>query len=39
MAYVDDVNIVKENVDNIKKNTEGLLYASKEVGLEGRTKA
>jgi hypothetical protein len=34
LAYADDVNIVGENVDNIKKNTEALLDASKGVGLE-----
>jgi hypothetical protein len=34
LAYVDDSNIVGENVDTIKKNTEALLVASKEVGLE-----
>jgi hypothetical protein len=34
LAYADDVNIVEENIDTVKKNKEVLLAASKEVGLE-----
>jgi enoyl-[acyl-carrier-protein] reductase (NADH) len=34
LAYVDDVNILGEYIDTIQKNTEALLDASKEVGLE-----
>jgi hypothetical protein len=34
LAYADDVNIVEENIDTTKKNTEALLDSSKEVGLE-----
>jgi hypothetical protein len=34
LAYADDVNILEENIDTTQKNTEALLDASKEVGLE-----
>jgi hypothetical protein len=33
LAYTD-VNLLGDNIDNIKKNTEALIDASKEVGLE-----
>jgi hypothetical protein len=35
LAYANDVNIVGENRDTIKKNTEALLDANKKVGLKG----
>jgi hypothetical protein len=34
LAYAYEINIVRENIDIIQKNTEALLHASKEVGLE-----
>jgi hypothetical protein len=34
LAYTDGVNIAGENIDTIKKNTEAVLDASNEVGLE-----
>jgi hypothetical protein len=34
LAYADDVNLLGDNIDTIKKNTEPLIDASKEVGLE-----
>jgi hypothetical protein len=34
LAYADDVNLLGDNTDNIKKNIETLIDASKEVGLE-----
>jgi hypothetical protein len=34
LAYADDVNLLRYNTDTVKKNTETLIDASKEVGLE-----
>jgi hypothetical protein len=34
LAYADDVNLLRDNIDTIKKNMETLIDASKEVGLE-----
>jgi predicted ABC-class ATPase len=34
LAYADDVNLLEDNIDTIKKNTETLIDASEEVGLE-----
>jgi hypothetical protein len=34
LAYVDDVNLLGDNIDTMKKTTETLIDASEEVGLE-----
>jgi hypothetical protein len=34
LAYADDVNLLGDNIDTIKKNSKTLIYASKKVGLE-----
>jgi hypothetical protein len=34
LAYVDDMNLLEDNIDTINKNTETLIDASKVVGLE-----
>jgi hypothetical protein len=34
LAYADDVNLLGDNIDTTKKNTETLIDASKEVGVE-----
>jgi hypothetical protein len=34
LAYADDVNLLGVNIDAVNKNTETLIDASKEVGLQ-----
>jgi hypothetical protein len=34
MAYADDVNLLGDSIDTTERNTETLIYASKDVGLE-----
>jgi hypothetical protein len=34
LTYADDVKLLGDNIDTIKKNTETLIDASKEVGLQ-----
>jgi hypothetical protein len=34
LVYADDVNLLGDSVDTIKKNTQTLTDVSKEVGLE-----
>jgi hypothetical protein len=34
LAHADDVNLLGDNIDTINKNTQTLIDASKEVGLE-----
>jgi hypothetical protein len=33
LAYADDVNLLGDNTDTVKKNTETLIDAGKEVGM------
>jgi hypothetical protein len=34
LVYADDVNILGGSIHTIRKNTDGLVIASKEIGLE-----
>jgi hypothetical protein len=38
LAYADDVNVLKDNIDTINKDTETLIDASKQVDLEVNAK-
>jgi hypothetical protein len=37
LVYADDMNLLGDNIDTIKKNVETIIDASKEVGLEVNT--
>jgi hypothetical protein len=37
LVYADDVNLLGDNIDIIKRNTQTLIDASKQVGLEVKT--
>jgi hypothetical protein len=37
LVHADDINMLGDNINAVKRNKEALLYASKEVGLEVST--
>jgi hypothetical protein len=37
LVYADDVNLLGDDIDTIKRNTQTLIEASKEIGLEVNT--
>jgi hypothetical protein len=37
LVYADEVNLLGDIIDTIKKNTRTLIYASKEISLEVNT--
>jgi hypothetical protein len=37
LVYADDVNVLGDNIDIVTKNTQTLIDASKEIGLEVNT--
>jgi hypothetical protein len=37
LVYVDDVNLLGDNIDTIKSNTQTLIETSKEISLEVNT--
>jgi hypothetical protein len=37
LVYADDVNLLGDHIDTTKRNTEALIDATKEVGLEVNT--
>jgi hypothetical protein len=34
LTYAEEVNLLGDNIDTVKKNKETLIYVSREVGLE-----
>jgi hypothetical protein len=37
LVYAEDANLLGDSINTIKKNTQTLIYASKEIGLEVNT--